>query len=440
MAQRRSPRSLRRLDLSKYAVLLVAALALIVLLLTRSYQQQAIAPPEPDATLVATFTAEAELARPVLISPMTGATIEPGAITLSGEGARGHSVRIRSGASLLASAPVDADGQWSATVRIDEPGAHSLTLEQVDPAGAIVAAGDPLALSVGVPAQIAAAPSLDAALAASDLAAGPLRLAGTGEPGSTIQIVVDDAVLTESTVDETGEWEVTLRVNTPGLYAVGLRSLDADGQIAATATPAVLRIAPAAQPVQAVAPTDTPTPPAASAQTTIDSVIVNTDPGASRIAASGMGIPGVEVQLVLDGTAVSTTTVSESGNWSLIATLDQPDAYAVAVRSVDPATGAVTDVPVPAQRMIIALPTPTPTATATPEIDATATPTPVPTAPFAVTGYEFDNESGVVALQGSGAPAGLVRLLLDSTAVATGTIDLDGRWARRVITRCKWRA
>ncbi|MCB0042401.1 MAG: hypothetical protein KDE23_22095, partial [Caldilinea sp.] len=248
MAHRRSPRSLRRLDLSKYAVLLVAALALIVLLLTRSYQQQAIAPPEPDATLVATFTAEAELARPVLISPMTGATIEPGAITLSGEGARGHSVRIRSGASLLASAPVDADGQWSATVRIDEPGAHSLTLEQVDPAGAIVAAGDPLALSVGVPAQIAAAPSLDSALAAGDLATGPLRLSGTGEPGSTIQIVVDDAVLTESTVDETGEWEVTLRVNTPGLYAVGLRSLDADGQIAATATPAILRIAPAAQP------------------------------------------------------------------------------------------------------------------------------------------------------------------------------------------------
>src|SRR5690606_34456365 len=164
-------------------------------------------------------------------------------------------------------------------------------------------------------------------------------------------------------------------------------------------------------------------------QTTIDSVIVNTDPGASRIAASGTGIPGVEVQLVLDSTAVSTTTIGESGNWSLIATLDQPDAYAVAVRSIDPATGAVTDVPVPAQRMIIALPTPTSTATATPEIDATATPTPVPTAPFAVTGYEFDNESGVVALQGSGAPAGLVRLLLDSTSVATSTIDLDGRWA-----------
>ena len=435
MAHRRTPRSIRWLDLSKYLVLLVVALALIVLLLTKSCQPPAIAPPEPDASQIAAFTAEAQLNRPVLISPLPGTTMAPGAITLAGEGARGHSVRVRADTSLLASVPVDANGQWSATVRIDEPGIHAIVLEQVDPAGVVVASGEPLTLSIGVPAQIVVAPALDRHMTNGDLSAGPLRLSGTGEPNSTIQVVVDGAVLTETTVDATGKWAVTLRINTPGLYAVALRSLDANGEIAATATPTILNIARAARPLYAIPPTETPTA-AVAGLTTISSVIVNTDPGAARIAASGMGVAGVEVQLILDGTAVSTTTIGEAGNWSLVVTLEQPDAYAVAVRAVDPTTGVTTDVPVPAQRMIIALPTPTstPPASATPEIDTSASVTFATTAAAPVP-PQIDRRTlplpegpGPVTLEGTGAPGDTVRVSVDGEPVGLTVVDADGRW------------
>lgn len=78
MAYRRDPRAVRRLDLSKYAVLLVLAVTLIVLLTTRSCQPQlTVLKPTPAATLAPTFTAEATLARPVLVSPLTGSTVAP---------------------------------------------------------------------------------------------------------------------------------------------------------------------------------------------------------------------------------------------------------------------------------------------------------------------------------------------------------------------------
>jgi hypothetical protein len=104
MAHRRDPRAVRWLDLSKYAVLLLLAVALIVLLTTRSCQPQlTVLKPTPAATLAPTFTAEAD-------PGAAGAGLPADRLhgdawrrlRCSGEGARGYSIRVRDQAGKLA--------------------------------------------------------------------------------------------------------------------------------------------------------------------------------------------------------------------------------------------------------------------------------------------------------------------------------------------------
>ena len=85
MAHRRDPRTVRRLDLSKYAVLLLLAVATITLLAARSCPPNlTVLAATPSATQVATFNAAAILAPPLLSSPLTGSTVAPGAHALKG--------------------------------------------------------------------------------------------------------------------------------------------------------------------------------------------------------------------------------------------------------------------------------------------------------------------------------------------------------------------
>ena len=66
MPARRSPRSIRRLDGVKFAVVLILSVLAIVLFVAISWQQkQQILPPVVVVTPVPTFTAEAVVAAPV---------------------------------------------------------------------------------------------------------------------------------------------------------------------------------------------------------------------------------------------------------------------------------------------------------------------------------------------------------------------------------------
>ena len=393
MAYRRDPRAVRRLDLSKYAVLLVLAVTLIVLLTTRSCQPQlTVLKPTPAATLAPTFTAEATLARPVLVSPLTGSTVAPGAVALRGVGARGYSIRVRDHAGkLLAATHVQPDASWTTTATIDAPGDVALTLELVNAAGDVIAAAAPLTLTVGVPAVAIRAPALDQTLLDATLSAGRLELRGSGEPGAAVEVVIDGIVTANTVVDAAGRWEVALQANAPGVYAIGLQTRDAAGLIVATATPAILSITAPPQPVVAVPPTATATPDQ-TPPAVVDSIIVTMDPANSRIAADGKGAVGAVVELLLDATVVATTTIGETGAWALLAPLSQPDAYTVNVRAVDPVNGAIFELAPPPQGVVVTLPSPTPTDTPLPAEDVVTeevvTLTPTDTATVAPTATE----------------------------------------------------
>jgi len=120
MTAPRSPRSIRRFDLSKYGVLLVLAVLASVLLVTRSCQERfaEIASAPPTATIVPTFTAQATVAAPVLISPLTGEQVALGSVVLSGSAQPGYTVQARVDGVPAGAVAVDSSGAWTLTAAV----------------------------------------------------------------------------------------------------------------------------------------------------------------------------------------------------------------------------------------------------------------------------------------------------------------------------------
>ena len=111
MPPRRSPQSIRRLDGLKFAVVLLLAVIAIILFVTWSYQErQQTLPPVVQLTPIPTFTAEAVVSAPVLVSPLTGETFTAGEVQLSGSAQPGYTVQARLDGRPLGTAVADAQG------------------------------------------------------------------------------------------------------------------------------------------------------------------------------------------------------------------------------------------------------------------------------------------------------------------------------------------
>ncbi len=415
MPARRSPRSIRRLDGTKSAVLLVLSVLAIILFVTLSYQQQKqLLPPIAEVTPVPTFTAEAVVAAPVLISPLTGETVTAGTVQVSGTAQPGVTVKVSLDGQPLGTAITGENGAWSLLARVPEAGPHTLAVEALDAGGQVMSAAE--AISVTVASVAVRAPAIDSNLLSSSLTAGIVTLTGSGEPGSTVQILVGGQPIGETRVDTQGHWAFPADIRAPGVYAFALNAIDAGGKVLATATPVRLIIDAQAQAVAAVPPTSTATPSNTPAPTETftaeptatpiptetptsgptDTVTATLEPTATatatsapaaverivvagagddrHVAVAGTGLPGTEVQVVVDETTVATTTIDESGAWSIDASLPLTRAASIGVQiagalGIETQTEALT---VPLDRVILELPTATPV--------PASTPTPVPTA------------------------------------------------------------
>ena len=391
MAYGRSPSSQRLFDRAKYVVLLAIAIIVIILLAVRSCQPQPLAvTPTPDATLIPLLTVETTLTQPVVISPVTGSTVAAGTVEVRGEAPRSYSIRIRNSAGdLLAAAPVDAEGRWATSVQIEEPGEVTLIVELVDAAGTPLATAEPITLSVAVPSVAAQAPSLDPALFDAAITAGTVELRGSGEPGTRVEILVDGVPVAEASVDDRGAWSTTVQVNAPGVYAVGLQAFDAAGAVIATATPAVLSIAPPAQAVVPVPPTPTPSETATATITPTDTATPTSTPTATPTATAappqvevpvlerggptllrGRGTPGDIVRVLVNGVIAAATFVDPQGRWQVEVTLPERGEVELRAESVT----LLGEVRAAAAPLRLAIPTPTPTST--PTATATSSPTP----------------------------------------------------------------
>lgn len=228
--------STRSFDLAKGAVLLVVLVLVAVVVIAGP---KATSEQQPPAGAVAVSdtpqaTAEASLSlsgmgepkatvgqvpseSKAAVAPVGGTTpeavvtvarieshkVEPGgALSLSGSAEPGSTVELWAGEIKLAIVPVNALGNWLYEGQLDT-GDYKVVARTVNAEGQVVNESKSVDVSVSAVSTATVTisePQLDAS--------GEVILSGTGEPGSTLEILDSGAVVTTATVGEDGKWTV----------------------------------------------------------------------------------------------------------------------------------------------------------------------------------------------------------------------------------------
>ncbi|QWN35843.1 BapA prefix-like domain-containing protein [Cobetia sp. 4B] len=194
----------------------------------------------PEAPLI---TAVNDNAEPVTGELSSGDSTNDQTPTLMGTAEAGSSVAVYDGDTLLKTVEADAEGNWS--LELSEPlaeGEHNLSAIATDASGNVSDPSDAFVITIDVTAP--EAPVLEET--------DGTTLAGTGEPGATIEIT-----------DGNGNPVATTEVGEDGTFSIELDPKPEDGtELTATATDPAGNASGPSNPVIVDTATDT-TPPAA---------------------------------------------------------------------------------------------------------------------------------------------------------------------------------
>lgn len=283
---------------------------------------------------------------------------------------------------------------WLTLGRTSAPAVAPVPTAAVAPTAAAAPTVAPAPTTAPAPtaAPIAlSAPTLN--VPAGPLAPGVVTLSGTATPNSTVQIMIDGQPAGTAKAGADGAWSFDATLDTPGEHAVIAQALDAQGAVAAAASPVALTVA---------APK-----PAIAAPT------INQPTGAipsGPFSLSGAGTPGSTVEVFVDGQSVGTVPVAADGSWSL--EINVPDGeHEVSARALDAAGAEV--------------------AAASP-IKLTfgggavaAGPDPVISSP--ADGAQLD--PGPFVMSGTGAPGSTIEILDSDKVIGTAQVGADGTWS-----------
>jgi hypothetical protein len=302
------------------------------------------------------------------------------------------------GASPSISSDVPTD-QAADTPQIAQPESGVTTIvetETIAPATEAIAPAPEEVATKGGEAEATAteikvmAPTLD--LPGGLLVPGQVALTGTGEPGSTVEVVVDGQRVSQATVGNDGKWALAVELPEAREYRVSVQDVDASGIVLAESEMVRLTVvAPAAEVTEEAASVEAGT---AEAGRQVTAPTLDPPSGsltAGQIEMTGAGDPGSEVEVVVDGQVVGKTTVDPDGKWTISVTLPEAGDYEIKVQVVD-AGGNVMAV---SEATVIALVAPAPTeeaaaeVTAPPAVPATPTPTEPGGQPYVVQGGDW---------------------------------------------------
>lgn len=329
---------------------------------------------------------------PVITEPTNGSTTNDSTPTISGTGVAGSTVTVTTSDGVeLGSAEVDGAGNWSFDSTELEDGTYTITAVQVDGAGNESAASEVVIFTVDTAAPDA--PVITAPEDGSSTADPTPTIAGTGEAGATVTVVIDGTEVGTAVVDGSGIW--TLPLTDP----LG----DGDHTVVATQTDPSGNESDPSDEVSFTVDTTAPDVPVITSPSDGE---VLTDPTPE---ITGTAEPGATVEVIIDGEVVGTTEADDEGNWTFTPSEPLTDAeHTVEAVAIDP-VGNRSD---PSEPVTFAIDA---TAPAPPEIteptDGTITNDPQPV----ISGTAEANSTVTVTIEG-GAELG--------TAVADG----DGNW------------
>ena len=391
---------------------------------------------------------ESTFIAPVITAPAAGTNPQAGPLLIEGMGQPNTQVVVLSGATELGRAPVDAGGHWQVEVQLDQAGESALQVQGVDASGAVRATSSPHTVtlspsgssgSAGL-AATPAGPTPVQAIPVSGVVTSTTVLTGTGQPGSTVRVLVDGRPTATALVDANGAWTATLAALPAGDHQVQTEVLDANGKTIAASEPFTVTAAGLFLPHVAVAAA-IPAIPAGGVLT-------------GTTALTGTGETGSTVRVLIDGKETTTATVDATGAWTV--TLDallQGD-HLVQVETLDPAGNTIA-VSEPATLSVPLGGTPTaPITTLATDLTSTPTATPTPRStntPVAALpamtpaqpGFGIPQVqvvvpslalpaggvlSGTAVLSGTGTPGGTVRVRVDGKETTTATVDATGGW------------
>jgi hypothetical protein len=127
-----------------------------------------------------------------------------GSVTQSGTGAPGSQIEILDGDTVIGTVQVGADGGWSFPITATV-GTHQYA---VRPAGNATAASPPVSITVSAAQAPAGSqpPAITSPVDGAQLESAPVTIAGTGAPGSQIEILDSDKVIGTAVVGADGTW------------------------------------------------------------------------------------------------------------------------------------------------------------------------------------------------------------------------------------------
>ncbi|PWK34954.1 Ig-like domain-containing protein [Cupriavidus plantarum] len=331
-----------------------------------------------------------------------GSTNDP-TPTFTGTAEPGSTVNVYNGTTLVGTALVDGNGNWSVTPASGlADGTYSFTATATDPLGNVSQAGGPFALTIDT-----APPAMPLITQSS-----ATTLAGTAVAGSIIAIDLNNDGTPDVTVTATpaGTWSYSPGTPFGDGTTIGVSAVDAAGNSSTPATVTIDAAPPAPPVIVSVADNVTPgTDPVGNGGSTND----NTP------TIAGTAEAGSTVQ-IFNGTTLLGTVVATGGNWTFTPPAGLADGtYTITVTATD-AAGNVS----------------APSAPYTIVIDTAPPPAPV------ITGASDDALPGVGAianggatndttptLTGTAAAGAVINLYNGTTLIGTTTADANGNWS-----------
>ncbi|MEM7330953.1 MAG: Ig-like domain-containing protein [Chloroflexota bacterium] len=310
-------------------------------------------------------------------------SVDADAITIDGTGTPGSTVELFQNGVSIGTTTVGDDGTWSFTTSAD---GYLNEFEAIgfDPDGAEIGSSGLATLGItgAATALTLGAPSFgDFSAGDGGLATGSMMLSGEGEPGSTVEIIVDGNVIGTTTVGDDGTWSFSGDVSlNPGDYDVTANQILPNGETNTSVSQAF-------------------TIPALGTL-----ALGNINLGEfGGLSLDGTGIPGTDIDIIIDGEVVDTVTVGADGLWSWSPNFNLPAGdYDIQVSQAGDAGSAT------ASQMFSIVPFVTMSD---------------------VTVGELSGDEAEVMVNGRTLPNQEVQIFIDGELVDTVTADADGNWS-----------